>query len=644
MTKTEGMFIAAVVGLILGVPPRARADGAPSAQPGWTSRGSFKDGGSIYAVGISEGTRNKSKAHAVAVSRAQDEIEKAIETRVCLPGPDYLTSADSAPAREKCETESYEEMQRRNAVNAASRRAAEVESWQEPRGALFVLVRLDSATAVREDIVKDQDKGSTAHYARYPRSKSCLSFLPESDDDKQWLAYLDRFGTLVGWSCLEPFSPLGMVLDESNDAQRRRRVDALLARGADVNGTAVLYENLSPLHLAVRNSSDVDLLKDLLAHGAKADTRNVDDMTPLMDAALKGKTEFVRLLLEAGAGINDRDDDHETALMLAAEAGRTAVVRLLLPKEPDLFVKNAGGLTALAIAEKAGEEDTARILRKAMGQNETPAAPDLVQAAPRSEVDKPVYKALPQDPDKFAVIVGVEKYSGGLPDALFARRDAESMREHLIALGYPARNVILLTNERASRAGLAKNLETWLPRVVNERSTVFFYYSGHGAPDPKSGRAYLVPADGDPQYLADTAYPASRLYEQLSALKAKRVIVVLDSCFSGAGGRSLLAKGTRPLVSQIQSGFAGERVVAMTASEADQISGTADDQGHGLFTYFLLKGLNGAAADASGAVTMKSLYDYLSPQVADAARRDNRDQTPQLLSADPSGQKDVKLR
>ena len=74
-----------------------------------------------------------------------------------------------------------------------------------------------------------------------------------------------------------------------------------------------------------------------------------------------------------------------------------------------------------------------------------------------------------------------------------------------------------------------------------------------------------------------------------------------------------------------------------------EISGTIDDQGHGLFTYFLLKGLNGAAANVGGHVSAKSLYDYLRPRVQDAARRDNRDQTPQLAPASlPSA--DIRIR
>jgi hypothetical protein len=249
----------------------------------------------------------------------------------------------------------------------------------------------------------------------------------------------------------------------------------------------------------------------------------------------------------------------------------------------------------------------------------------------QSDVDKPEY-TMPENPNNFAVIVGVDKYES-LPAAEYAERDAEAVRAHLTAMGYPTRNIYYLSGQQATRAKLAQSLNTWLPNRVDEDSTVFFYYSGHGAPDPKTGEAYLVPVDGDPEDLDSTAYPIKQLYEKLGKLKAHHVIVALDSCFSGAGGRSVIAKGTRPLISIVDIGTLPNNVIALTASDKSEISGTIEDQGHGAFTYYMLKGLSGAAKTDSGHVTVQSLYDYLTPKVQNAARLHNRDQTPQLLPA-----------
>ena len=97
------------------------------------------------------------------------------------------------------------------------------------------------------------------------------------------------------------------------------------------------------------------------------------------------------------------------------------------------------------------------------------------------------------------------------------------------------------------------------------------------------------------------------------------------------------------MVSRIDMGIVPEKLVVLTASDKDQISGILDEQGHGTFTYFLLKGLGGAASNGSGVLTVRTLYDYVVPKVQDAARQHNRDQTPQLLSAN-SEKADIRLR
>jgi len=251
----------------------------------------------------------------------------------------------------------------------------------------------------------------------------------------------------------------------------------------------------------------------------------------------------------------------------------------------------------------------------------TPAAKSF-----RSPVEAPAY-ALPEDASKFALVVGVEKYLSA-PEAEHAGRDARAVRAHLRGLGYPDRNIVLLLDQQAGKSGLEKYLDAWLPKNTDEKSTVLFYFSGHGAPNPDDGQAYLMPWDGDPKFLENTGYPVKRLYSALNALKARRVMVAMDACFSGVGGRSVTAKGTRPLVGKIDggAGVAG-RITALTASASDEVTGADEASGHGLFTLQLLDALNARA----GKATFKQLFDALSPKVRDAARRDNRDQTPQLI-------------
>lgn len=266
-------------------------------------------------------------------------------------------------------------------------------------------------------------------------------------------------------------------------------------------------------------------------------------------------------------------------------------------------------------------------------QGRPPAGP---QAAPvrayHSDIDVAGFQAA-ENPNRFALVVGISGYKH-LPPAEFAERDAEAVKRHLLALGYPERNVVLLTGDNATRTSMQKYLEEWLPRNLKPDSTLFFYYSGHGAPDVKTAEAFLVPWDGDAQFLQSTAYPLKQLYRALHALPAKEVVVALDACFSGAGGRSVLAKGARPLVTTVESGSVPEgKITLFAAASSDQITSTLEEQGHGIFTYYFLKGLSGMAKAPRTEITPQRLFDFLKPRVEDAARRQNRDQTPVLAGS-----------
>jgi TPR repeat protein len=250
-----------------------------------------------------------------------------------------------------------------------------------------------------------------------------------------------------------------------------------------------------------------------------------------------------------------------------------------------------------------------------------PAAPSAA-VAQRSDIDElPAPRAA--RPHAVAVVIGVERYREALPKADFAAADARLAAEYFKrVLGVSEENLALLVDERATKSDFDKYLEQWLPNHADKESDVFVFFSGHGSPDPSKGDAYLVPFDGDPTYIKQTGYSVKRLYAQLGKLPVKSVTVAMDSCFSGAGGRSVLAKGARPLVT-LKTDAVPARVTVIAASAGDQISNSYQEQGHGLFTYFLLKGLKEKG-------DFKSAYDYLGPEVSRTARRKyNSDQTPQ---------------
>ena len=399
------------------------------------------------------------------------------------------------------------------------------------------------------------------------------------------------------------------------------RLFTFLAFAASLGATALLSGCAGNIHAASWNGM-TGSVRTYLDAGVPADSLNSSGASPLMLAAGGRNTEIVKLLLERGAPINQRAPGGNTALDMA----------LMAPSNNEVIsmLRAAGAKTGAELsAAPAGEP------RKSPG-NLDDAAYDRMRASAAlppekkessSDIDAPARRGA-ERPDDFALVIGIEEYQS-VPKADFGARDAKTVRRHLEALGFPARNIISLEGSQATGSKLRSYLEEWLPLNVKPTSTLFVYYSGHGAPDAKTGDAYLVPWDGDPKFLKSTALPLKKFYADLAKTKAKRVIVALDACFSGAGGRSVLAQGARPLVAKMAELTPTEgRITILAAASGDEITGTLQEQSHGLFTYHLLKGLS-----ADPKASAQSLFDYLKPRVQDDARRENRDQTPVLAGA-----------
>ncbi|MEQ1919896.1 MAG: ankyrin repeat domain-containing protein [Elusimicrobiota bacterium] len=397
----------------------------------------------------------------------------------------------------------------------------------------------------------------------------------------------------------------------------------------------------TPLQKAARNGQDQSV-SALLTGGADIEAASAQGMTPLMWAAYYGRESTVKLLLERGAKVDAQDQRARTALWYAATEGRLGIVRLLRQHGADLSILDILGMTASRAAQEKGETEvvqylaasedgvTRRDLQSAVAEAVAKAGFGQLSSKPakNSDVDTPKYQ-LPVRPDDFAFIIGVERYKS-IPDADYAARDADAVRRHAQALGFPRQNIIYLVGPNATRASLGSYLEEWLPKNVKENSNVLFYFSGHGSPDIDGGGSYLVPWDGNPSFLKTSAYSVKSLYAQLSKLKTRSTFVVLDTCFSGAGGRSVLPAGARPLLAKSDAERVTGNVTLLAAAGGSEITGSLEEQGHGVFTYYFLKGLGGDARNAGGDLTPDGLYWYLKPLVQEDARRQNRTQTPIL--------------
>ena len=434
-------------------------------------------------------------------------------------------------------------------------------------------------------------------------------------------------------------------------------VRKLLDQGADINEMSVEYGTALG---AAAAEGRIEVMGFLLDHGADINMGR-GWWTPLAAASARGQLEAIRLLLDRGADIDAKSPAFGyTPLWWAAYRGQTSVVQLLLDRGADCCesVRDLSSVnTPLKAARDKGYDKIVRLLQQAEARlsGASPAPPAAVPASagppvvtvPVSDVDTPPSRRVKVKVNAYAIVIGIDTYRNKLPQADFASHDAKVMGDYLTkVMGYEEENVAILINDRAAKTDLEKYVEHWLPNRVEPGASVFIYFSGHGSPNPKTGSAYLVPYDGDPAFIDATGYPLKRLYDRLGKLPAKEVVVMLDSCFSGAGGRSVIAKGMRPLVLSLDNPvLAGGKIVVLAASQGDQVSSTYHQKSHGLLTYYFLKGLQGdAVKNKDGTIDLAEIFDFVKPQVERKARRDfNNEQTPQLLGSPKLLSKGIRL-
>jgi tetratricopeptide (TPR) repeat protein len=225
-------------------------------------------------------------------------------------------------------------------------------------------------------------------------------------------------------------------------------------------------------------------------------------------------------------------------------------------------------------------------------------------------------------PRGYALVVGIATYKN-LPAKAqldYAERDAESIYSVLInpeGGNFRAENVHRLIGPKATLANLKQELEVWLPSVAKEPDRVVIYFAGHGF--ISGARAYLAPYDIDPSNVGATGYPMDTLGAVAGAkIKAKSKVLLTDSCHSGSiSPDAEMAQLNKSLLDLSRSMF------SLTASRDRERSFESKNwgDGHGIFTYYVVKGLEGEADESGdGIVTADELAEYVRRNVREATK------------------------
>lgn len=235
-----------------------------------------------------------------------------------------------------------------------------------------------------------------------------------------------------------------------------------------------------------------------------------------------------------------------------------------------------------------------------------------------SEVDSLIPYGAKTRYETYVLIIGNQNYRFA-SDVPYAIHDARVFADYCKkTLGIPAVN-IHITEDATKQMILEEELADWIGMIPNrEDKRLIVYYAGHGVPDIKNkNKAYLLPCDvrgTSPQ----RGIALDDFYSQLGDLAFNRVSVFLDACFSGVNRNNEgVAEGLRDVeIEAEEATFGGGNVIVFSAAQGNETAQGYPAQGHGLFTYYLLKGLRSSAGD----MKYGELSDWIQRNVSQQAQ------------------------
>lgn len=255
-------------------------------------------------------------------------------------------------------------------------------------------------------------------------------------------------------------------------------------------------------------------------------------------------------------------------------------------------------------------------------------SPQLSSVAENLEDLNPLSSRYKINENAFALIIGVANYEKTTSKAEYADRDARQFVDyaHLI-LGIPKQNILALVEQDADKGEIAFASKHKLFQLIEPgKSELFVFFAGHGLAHKDD--LYLLPVDGRPEVVESTAVSRAELFSDIAKTGAVSVTVFLDSCYSGISRNGDTLVSARPVVIKETEASLPANFHVFSAASSSQVSRPLNEKKHGLFSYFLMKGLEGKAnKDGDDKLTAAELHEYVSGKVG---RFSGLEQSPQF--------------
>ena len=242
----------------------------------------------------------------------------------------------------------------------------------------------------------------------------------------------------------------------------------------------------------------------------------------------------------------------------------------------------------------------------------------------------PLGKRVLNNKDALALIIGVSNYENTKAKALYADNDALVFKDYATdKLGVSENRIKMLINNGADEKDILLSVKEWLRRSAkSNKSDIYVFFAGHGLASQDGKNMYLLPHDGLPRLLDDTAILRDRLFADLKATNPKSVTVFLDTCYSGETRNEEMLIAGRPIVIRAKEQSIPNGFTLFSAASNEQISRPLEEAKHGMFSYFLMKGMEGDAdINADNKITAQELHNYVKKNVT---QQSSGSQTPEL--------------
>jgi tetratricopeptide (TPR) repeat protein len=270
----------------------------------------------------------------------------------------------------------------------------------------------------------------------------------------------------------------------------------------------------------------------------------------------------------------------------------------------------------------ATTEPTSRQLQQVPSSTPAPQTTTTTSASQTEPVN-----VLPVGAKRWALVIGVDKYQDPQISPLKGSdNDARLIADALVRYaGFPKDQVILLSTDQPlerlpTRVNILRRLSN-LSTAVPKDGLLLISFAGHGM--ERGGQAFLLPSDAQISdqisFLEETALSMTRMKERIKETGVGQVLLLLDACRNDPGGR---ADAPNPLTNTYTNAFnfdvRNREVQAFATVYATGIGQRAyeyTEKKQGYFSWALVEGLKGAAANEKGEVTLAQLVKFVQDAV-----------------------------